>query len=122
MEHTPIILDLFSFHEVFFDEEQIETLIETGEMKSLSVTTKSGMPAGLKIDLAKEEDFFHLKIAITSHFGTENIDVLNDLENCNEVFLKCWIYICTCDEKRKKIYIDDSPGLYKFESGIILSE
>jgi len=123
MEHTPIILDLLSFYEVLFEEEKIDTLIETGEIEPLMVTTKSVMPAELKIELEKNlDDFFHLKISITSHFGTEEIDVYGDLENFNELFLKRWIYICTCDEKRKKIYIDDSPGLYKFESGIILSE
>ena len=122
MEHTPIILDLFSFYDVLFGEEKIDTLIESGEIMQLMVSTKSGMPAELKIDLEQNIVEFLLKISITSHFGTEEIQVYEDIDDLNELLIKRWIYICTCDEKRKKLYINDKPGLYKFESGIILSE
>jgi hypothetical protein len=124
MENSPIILDLVTFNNVFFDDECVEELIDTGTLEFTTVTTKSGMDSKLTISLEKkyDEEFFELRCSITSYFGVEDIYYYDSLENLNEFKLKHWIYILTCDEGRKKTYINDFKGCYNFKSGINLSE
>jgi len=124
MKNSPIILDLITFNNLFFDDEYVEEIIETGTLEFPSVTTKSGMEAQLTISLKKEieEDFFELQCSIKSYFGVEDIYYYDSLENLSELKLKYWLYIFTCDEGRKKTYINDFSGCYSFKSGINLSE
>lgn len=124
MENSPIILDLVTFNNVFFDDKCVEDLIDTGTLEFPSVTTKSGMDAKLTILLEKkyDEEFFELRCSITSYFGVEDIYYYDSLQNLDELKLKHWIYIFTCDEGRKKTYINDFRGCYTFKSGINLSE
>lgn len=124
MENSPIILDLVSFNNLFFENECVEELINTGTLEFSSITTKSGINAKLNIHLEKkyEEEFFELKCLIKSYYGIEEIYYYDSLEKLNDLTLKHWIYILTCDEGRKKTYINDFRGCYNFKSGINLSE